>query len=157
MFLLSLLLIVATIVALIDVVGQPDPVVRNLPKIVWVLLIVFIPLIGVVLWFTLGKDWSNSRIKLPEWRGRGRSGRQSRSAGSWAPPSPSQPDRAVSDTEQQLAALEREIQAAEDAERIRRLEAELERGGEEPAEDRSEDQSEDEDGKQSDDRRDDAR
>lgn len=128
MFLLSLLLIVATIVALIDVVGQPDPVVRNLPKIVWVLLIVFIPLIGVVLWFTLGKDWSNSRIKLPEWRGRRQSRKPSRSAGSWSPPSASQPDRAVSDTEQQLAALEREIQAAEDAERIRRMEAELERG-----------------------------
>lgn len=128
MFLLSLLLIVATIVALIDVVGQPDPVVRNLPKIVWVLLIVFIPLIGVVLWFTLGKDWSNSRIKLPEWRGRRQPRKQSRTAGSWSPPSPSQPDRAVNDTEQQLAALEREIQAAEDAERIRRMEAEMEPG-----------------------------
>lgn len=123
MIVLSFLLVVLTIIALIDVVGQPDPVVRNLPKIVWVLLIVFIPLIGVVLWFTLGKDWSNSRIKLPERGAR----RQPRTAGSWSPPkaSPSQPDRAVSSTEEQLAALEREIQAAEDAERIRRLEAEL--------------------------------
>jgi len=123
MFLLSLLLIVLTIVALIDVVGQPDPVVRNLPKIVWVLLIVFIPLIGVVLWFTLGKDWANSRIKLPERRARTRP----RTAGSSSPLTASQPDRAVSDTEQQLAALEREIQAAEDAERIRRLEADIAR------------------------------
>ena len=132
MFVLSLLLIVLTIVALIDVVGQPEPVVRNLPKIVWVLLIVFIPLIGVGLWFLLGKDWSTSRIKLPERRAR----RQPRTAGYWgpgrassAPPvaSPSQPDRTVSSTEEQLAALEREIQAAEDAERIRKLELELNR------------------------------
>lgn len=128
MFVLSLLLIVLTIIALIDVVGQPEPVVRNLPKIVWVLLIVFIPLIGVGLWFLLGKDWSNSRIRLPERRPRS----ASRSSGSWGPaaslsPSPSQPDRAVSSTEEQLAALEREIQAAEDAERIRKLEAELAR------------------------------
>ena len=132
MFVLSLLLIVLTIVALIDVVGQPEPVVRNLPKIVWVLLIVFIPLIGVGLWFLLGKDWSNSRIKLPERRGR----KQPRTSGSWGPargsspattPSPSQPDRAVSSTEEQLAALEREIQAAEDAERIRKLELEMQR------------------------------
>ena len=132
MFVLSLLLIVLTIIALIDVVGQPEPVVRNLPKIVWVLLIVFIPLIGVALWFLLGKDWSTSRIKLPERRGR----KQSRTSGSWGPgrgpstpatPSPSQPDRAVSSTEEQLAALEREIQAAEDAERIRKLELEMKR------------------------------
>ncbi|AQX81638.1 hypothetical protein BWO91_18210 [Plantibacter flavus] len=128
MFVLSLLLIVLTIIALIDVVGQPEPVVRNLPKIVWVLLIVFIPLIGVGLWFLLGKDWSNSRIRFPERRPRS----ASRSSGSWGPAasssrSPSQPDRAVSSTEEQLAALEREIQAAEDAERIRKLEAELAR------------------------------
>ncbi len=132
MFVLSLLLIVLTIIALIDVVGQPEPVVRNLPKIVWVLLIVFIPLIGVALWFLLGKDWSTSRIKLPERRGR----KRSRTSGSWgsgrgsastATPSPSQPDRAVSSTEEQLAALEREIQAAEDAERIRKLELEMKR------------------------------
>lgn len=132
MFVLSLLLIVLTIIALIDVVGQPEPVVRNLPKIVWVLLIVFIPLIGVALWFLLGKDWSTSRIKLPERRGR----KQSRTSGSWGPgrgssstatSSPSQPDRAVSSTEEQLAALEREIQAAEDAERIRKLELEMKR------------------------------
>lgn len=132
MFVLSLLLIVLTIIALIDVVGQPEPVVRNLPKIVWVLLIVFIPLIGVALWFLLGKDWSTSRIKLPERRGR----KLSRTSGSWGPgrgpsttatPSPSQPDRAVSSTEEQLAALEREIQAAEDAERIRKLELEMKR------------------------------
>ncbi|MGK9147887.1 PLD nuclease N-terminal domain-containing protein [Plantibacter flavus] len=131
MFLLSLLLIILTIVALIDVVGQPDPVVRNLPKIVWVLLIVFIPLIGVVLWFTLGKDWSNSRIKLPERRARRRPG----PADTWSPPTPSQPDRAVSDTEEQLAALEREIQAAEDAERIRKLELELNRPEPDPEDD----------------------
>jgi hypothetical protein len=140
MFVLSLLLIVLTIVALIDVVGQPEPVVRNLPKIVWVLLIVFIPLIGVGLWFLLGKDWSNSRIKLPERRGR----KQPRTSGSWGPgrsssmpttPSPSQPDRAVSSTEEQLAALEREIQAAEDAERIRKLELELKRS-DPPADDK---------------------
>jgi hypothetical protein len=132
MFVLSLLLIVLTIIALIDVVRQPEPVVRNLPKIVWVLLIVFIPLIGVALWFLLGKDWSTSRIKLPERRG----WKQSRTSGSWgqgrgssstATPSPSQPDRAVSSTEEQLAALEREIQAAEDAERIRKLELEMKR------------------------------
>jgi hypothetical protein len=128
MFVLSLLLIVLTIIALIDVVGQPEPVVRNLPKIVWVLLIVFIPLIGVALWFLLGKDWSTSRIKLPERRRRN----TSRSTGSWGPasrpsPSPTQPDRAVSSTEEQLAALEREIQAAEDAERLRKLELELKR------------------------------
>ncbi|SMH32275.1 Phospholipase_D-nuclease N-terminal [Rathayibacter oskolensis] len=56
-FLFSLLTIVLMVLALVDVVRQPDNVVRNLPKIVWILLIVFIPLIGVTIWFLLGHDW----------------------------------------------------------------------------------------------------
>lgn len=56
-FVFSLLIIVLMVLALVDVVRQPDSVVRNLPKIVWVLLIVFIPIIGVSLWFLLGHEW----------------------------------------------------------------------------------------------------
>lgn len=58
-FLFSLLIVVLMVLALVDVVRQPDNVVRNLPKIVWILLIVFIPLIGVTLWFVLGHDWKS--------------------------------------------------------------------------------------------------
>ncbi|KZX22293.1 PLDc N-terminal domain-containing protein [Rathayibacter tanaceti] len=56
-FLFSLLIVMLMVLALVDVVRQPDSVVRNLPKIVWVLLIVFIPIIGVSLWFLLGHEW----------------------------------------------------------------------------------------------------
>lgn len=59
-FVFSLLIIVLMVLALVDVVRQPDSVVRNLPKIVWVLLIVFIPIIGVSLWFLLGHEWKRS-------------------------------------------------------------------------------------------------
>lgn len=55
--LFSLLTVVLMVLALVDVVRQPDNVIKNLPKIMWVLLIVFIPLIGVTLWFVLGHDW----------------------------------------------------------------------------------------------------
>lgn len=56
-FLFSLVTVVLMVLALVDVVRQPDNVVRNLPKIVWILLIVFIPLIGVTIWFLLGHEW----------------------------------------------------------------------------------------------------
>ena len=58
--LFSLLTVVLMVLALVDVVRQPDNVVRNLPKIVWILLIVFIPLIGVTIWFLLGHEWKRS-------------------------------------------------------------------------------------------------
>ncbi|PPH14221.1 hypothetical protein C5C36_06510 [Rathayibacter sp. AY1G1] len=56
-FVFSLVIIVLTVLALVDVVRQPDNVIKNLPKIVWILLIFFLPLIGVSLWFLLGHDW----------------------------------------------------------------------------------------------------
>ncbi|MBF4461770.1 MULTISPECIES: PLD nuclease N-terminal domain-containing protein [unclassified Rathayibacter] len=56
-FVFSLVIVVLMVLALVDVVRQPDNVIRNLPKIVWVLLIVFLPIIGVSLWFLLGHEW----------------------------------------------------------------------------------------------------
>ncbi|WP_394939947.1 PLD nuclease N-terminal domain-containing protein [Psychromicrobium sp. YIM B11713] len=43
------------IYALIDCLRSDEQHIRNLPKVGWALLIVFIPLIGLVLWFTLGR------------------------------------------------------------------------------------------------------
>jgi hypothetical protein len=102
-FLFSLLTVVLMVLALVDVVRQPDNVVRNLPKIAWILLIVFIPLIGVTIWFLLGHEW-----KRPEGGSfvpGGRAPRQRRR--------PTAPQTIVvrppqKSTEEQLADLERE-------------------------------------------------
>ncbi|MFZ4896588.1 PLD nuclease N-terminal domain-containing protein [Plantibacter sp. Mn2098] len=85
----------------------------------WVLLVVFIPLVGVIVWFTLGRDYSTST-----WRPARRSRPSSPSSSAYA--SPSTPRRDERSTEEQLAALEREIERAEQDRKLKRLEAEFE-------------------------------
>ncbi|QHC67353.1 PLD nuclease N-terminal domain-containing protein [Rathayibacter oskolensis] len=101
--LFSLLTVVLMVLALVDVVRQPDNVVRNLPKIFWILLIVFIPLIGVTLWFVLGHDWK---------KGDGASfvpgGQRTRLRRPKTPPPTIVMRPAAKSTEEQLADLERE-------------------------------------------------
>jgi hypothetical protein len=40
---------------LVDVIGTPSARVRNLPKVAWVLLILFFPLVGSVAWLVAGR------------------------------------------------------------------------------------------------------
>lgn len=54
--LIPLLLIVGLeLFALIDCLRSERSDVRSLPKPAWVLIIIFLPLVGLVLWFTLGR------------------------------------------------------------------------------------------------------
>ena len=48
-----------TIFALADCVSTDESRAKGLPKILWVLLIVFIPWIGPIVWLLVGKDRSN--------------------------------------------------------------------------------------------------
>lgn len=116
---LSFVLFVGSIAALIDIIRRPNDELRGLPKIMWVLLVVLVPLIGVIVWFTLGRDYSGVTWGSA---GRRRSSRQS-SQGGYASASPSGPP--VLSTEEQLAALDREIELAEQERRLKRLEAEF--------------------------------
>jgi hypothetical protein len=50
-----LLLLAIYIWFIIDVIRTPAPQARSLPKLVWLLLVVLIPLVGGVLWFFLGR------------------------------------------------------------------------------------------------------
>lgn len=53
---LPLLLIVGLeLFTLIDCLRSERSGIRSLPKPAWVLIIIFLPLVGVVLWFTLGR------------------------------------------------------------------------------------------------------
>ncbi|WP_345542904.1 PLD nuclease N-terminal domain-containing protein [Microbacterium jejuense] len=106
--LISLVFLAIMIAALVDIIRRDEAQLRYLPKMGWVIVVILLPLIGTLLWFTIGRVY-------PEDRPRGvRAPRPAAAA-----PSPAMP-RDTRTTEQQLADLEREIE--ED-----RLRAELDR------------------------------
>lgn len=117
MLLVALLLLTLLVAALVDIAQRPRDDVRHLPKAVWIIIVVLLPLIGSILWFTVG------RAQAP--KGARRERRTARSKR--APADDPRPDAAPTSTETQLAALEREIEEAERDERIRQLEAEVRR------------------------------
>lgn len=57
---LDLLLGVVTfalwVFCLVEVIGTPEPRMRNLPKVAWVLLVLFFPLVGSVAWLVAGRQ-----------------------------------------------------------------------------------------------------
>jgi hypothetical protein len=55
---------------IVDVLRTPRTTVRNLPKIVWLLIVVLIPLLGGVLWIFAGRP----RSDRPRFGGRRRRG-----------------------------------------------------------------------------------
>jgi hypothetical protein len=112
-FVFSLLMLAATVFAVVDIVLRDDGQIKHMPKLVWLLLVILLPLVGVVLWFAIGREYPERAPRAP------------RPAHRDAPPAPA-PMRDVRTTEQQLADLEREIEEE-------RLRAELRRrtGGDE--------------------------
>lgn len=123
---ISVVIFLAMLAALFDVISRDDSQIKGLPKLVWLLLIVFIPVAGSILWFVAGRVPKETSYRSPNHPSQNtrtgpplfdRSG--SRSAA--LPPSPSSLS-----TEEQLAALEREITEQEELDRIRQLEAEIE-------------------------------
>lgn len=105
----SALLLVLLIGALADIITADQWRIRHLDKVFWIIIVILIPLVGSILWFTVGREYA-----APVDRGSLGDPRR------WAAPAP---DRG--DTASQLAALEREIAASEKEEEIRRLEAQL--------------------------------
>ena len=51
-----LLLVAVYIYFVIDVIRTPRGEVRSLPKVVWLLVVVFVPIVGGLLWLGLGRD-----------------------------------------------------------------------------------------------------
>ncbi|GAB3634053.1 hypothetical protein GCM10027421_34060 [Microbacterium shaanxiense] len=103
---LSILIIALMIGALIDVITRDDSQVKYLPKMVWVIIVILLPLIGSALWFALGREYSGGGISMPRMPQRA-----SRQSGQATPPAPSwSPPAETRTTEQQIADLDREIQ-----------------------------------------------
>lgn len=115
--LFSAVLLVLIVAALVDIITRQDGQVKHLPKVVWVLLVIFLPVIGSLVWFAVGREYparpARSGTSVPR--------RGPVSAGVPAV----LPARRVRTTEDELAALDREIDYHAEQARIRRLEAEL--------------------------------
>ena len=103
-FLFTLLTIGLMVFAVVDIIRRDDSDVRYMPRFVWLLLVVLIPLLGSILWFALGRVYPEGGIQL------GRPSRREKTQ-----PRPSEPAAPVvpldtRTTEQQIADLDREIE-----------------------------------------------
>ena len=116
MFVFYLLTFALFVVALLDVIMRREDQIKHLPKVSWVFIVIFVPLVGAILWFTIGREYESGP----------RPRRVSR------PPSSATNAHApyASSTEAQLAALEHEIELAERDKRIRELEEQMRRQSE---------------------------
>jgi len=114
MSILSLVILAVIVGALVDIITRPEDKVKHLPKIGWILLVVFLPLIGSLVWFMAGHDYSsrNEYVSFGDPRRR-------------EPQSTAAPARGFRTTEQELADLDAEIEFHEKQARIDRLEARL--------------------------------
>jgi hypothetical protein len=128
MLLVFLAVLIITGLTLFDILSRDPALVRLLPKPFWAILVILLPLIGVILWFAVGRR--------PEPATTQRTIIVHESVAPAAPAAAPRPSGPLS-TEEQLAALEREIEEDHRARRIAELEAELRRrrtDGDTPAE-----------------------
>ena len=52
---LSLALLALWVYCIVDVITAEETLVRHLPKMVWLLLVIFVPPIGPIVWLVLGR------------------------------------------------------------------------------------------------------
>jgi hypothetical protein len=53
--LVALALLVLWVYCIFDVIATNEGLIRNLPKIVWLLIVIFVPTIGSIAWLLLGR------------------------------------------------------------------------------------------------------
>ncbi|WP_091226049.1 PLD nuclease N-terminal domain-containing protein [Microbacterium sp. 3J1] len=106
-FLFSLLVIALMIGAMVDIIRREDSQVRFLPKLAWIIIVVLLPLIGSLLWFAIGREYSDAGLRIPRLPRMRPAGRPSPQPG--PPPAPATPIDTRT-TEQQIADLDREIE-----------------------------------------------
>ncbi len=117
--LLALLTLTVMVVALIDAITRRDDQIKHLPKFMWVVFIVLLPLIGSILWFTIGREYTERRAPMSFGDPRRWQKQQSEPE-----PGPAPRRHDTRTTEQQIADLEREMHLADLEEQVRRRRAE---------------------------------
>lgn len=110
--LVSILIFVVVVGALVDIITRPDWQVKHLPKLVWVFLVVLLPLIGSIVWFVAGREYT-APVSLGSFGDPRRRGADAT------------PARRPMTTEEEMEALDREIAFHKKQDRIARLEAEV--------------------------------
>lgn len=114
---LALLTLAVMVIALIDAITRRDDQVKHMPKFVWVFFIVLLPLIGSILWFTIGREYEPRSTPMSF----GDPRRWQKTPDPSPAPAPRHDSRT---TEQQIADLEREMHLADLEEQVRRRRAE---------------------------------
>ncbi len=115
----SVLMFLLMFVALADIITIDASKMKHLPKIMWIVVVILLPLVGSILWFLVGRVY-------PSVSERGRPPVPKRTSSMPSSPRDSGIELRPRNTQAELMALEREIAAVERAERIRELEATLE-------------------------------
>lgn len=118
------IIVVAMVLALVDIILRDESQVRHLPKFGWILLVVLLPLIGTLLWFVLGREYGSASTAGIDAIARPSRQAPSRTPASPAPPAP--PTPAGRTTEEQLADLDREIEYYQRRAELERLKREAE-------------------------------
>ena len=119
--LMTLLTVALFVTSLVDIILRDSSKVKHLPKVVWILIVIFLPLIGSLLWWILGREYDSPRMPTA---------RTQRPSAELGYASPRTADTRT--TEQQMADLDREIEEwrlREELERRRRAKE----GGSTPA------------------------
>jgi hypothetical protein len=117
--------LVLLVFALVDIITKTDDQVQHLPKIAWVLIAIFVPVVGSIVWFAVGHNWNVGP------RNHGRYIEPNRREDRFATLGEARADhgdRRISGTEQELAELEREIEFWEAKARLRRAKEEAGEG-----------------------------
>jgi len=102
--------ILLMVLVLVDIITKDDSQIRNLPKMLWVFIVIIIPIVGSIVWFVAGRTYPEQREHV--------------SFGD--PRRASSPVASSKSIEDEMAALDAEIAFHEKQSRIRRLEAEVE-------------------------------
>jgi hypothetical protein len=120
--------IILLVIALVDIIARTDDQIRHLPKIAWVLIVLFVPVVGSIVWFAIGHPWDAA----PRNHGRYAEPRPERFS-TLAEARTDHGDRRVTATEQELADLEREIEFWEAKARLKRAKEDAGEGDPTPA------------------------
>ena len=71
---LALIAFAVWIFCIIDVITTPEHQCRNLPKLLWLLLVVLLVDVGSIAWLIAGRNWTQQPADLPYKGNRGRPG-----------------------------------------------------------------------------------
>jgi len=109
MTIFGLVMILVSVLVLVDIITKDQSEIRNLPKMAWIILVIFLPIVGPIVWFLAGRSYPEPREHV-----------------SFGDPRRAEAAMSTRSVEDELANLDAEIAFHENEARIRRLEAEVE-------------------------------